>query len=306
MSDERTPTVSHRVEHALLSGAVVLSSVIGERASASFGGLVGKLGYFPLRFRRDMVERHLRIAFPDRDDAWIEQTTRAAYAHLGREAIATIRLGRATREQVLDRTTVIGLAELQAALAEGKGVVVASGHIGNHELGAAALAARGIPLDIVVQQQNNPLFDEALNDARRRLGLRIIDRFQAQRLAIKALRSGRAVAFAADQNAGRTGVFVPFFGKLASTHRGAALFAVKMGAPLFLGTSVRKGETYEVTLERVDVDRNGALDDVVYNLTAAFTQRLEEVVRAAPEQYLWLHRRWKTRPPGEPATDKQV
>jgi KDO2-lipid IV(A) lauroyltransferase len=180
--------------------------------------------------------------------------------------------------------------------------VLASGHVGNHEIGAAALSARGIPLDLVVQQQSNPLFDAALNDARRRLGLGIIDRWKAQRLALKALRQGHAVAFAADQNAGKSGVFVPFFGRLASTHRGAALFAYKTGAPLFLGTSLRKGTGYEVTLQRVDVDRSGDLDDVVYRLTAAFTARLEEVVRSEPDQYLWLHRRWKTRPPEERKT----
>lgn len=298
MSDDRRPTFSHRVEHALFSGAVSLSAIVSERASAAFGGALGKLGYFPLRFRRDLVEKHLRIAFPDQSDAWITETMRKAYAHLGREALATIRLGRATREEVIARTTVIGFDELESALRENRGVVIASGHIGNHELGAAALAARGVPLDLVVQQQNNPLFDAALSDARRRLGMGIIDRFQAQRLAIKALRGGRAVAFAADQNAGKTGVFVPFFGKLASTHRGAALFAVKMGAPLFLGTSLRKGDRYEVTLRLIEVDRAGALDDVVYQLTAAFTARLEEVVRSAPDQYLWLHRRWKNRPPG--------
>lgn len=297
MSEERPATVSHRIEHVLFSGAVALSAVMGERASAAFGGAIGRLGFFPLKFRRNMVEKHLRIAFPDRDDAWIIKTMRKAYAHLGREALATVRLGRATREEILDKTTVIGLDEFHAALAEGKGLVIASGHVGNHELGAAALSARGIPLDLVVQRQNNPLFDDALNDARRRLGMGIIDRFQAQRLAIKALRGGRAVAFAADQNAGGTGVFVPFFGRLASTHRGAALFAVKMESPLFLGTSLRKGDRYEVTLQRVEVDRTGALDDVVYKLTAAFTERLEEVVRSAPDQYLWLHRRWKTRPP---------
>jgi KDO2-lipid IV(A) lauroyltransferase len=201
---------------------------------------------------------------------------------------------------VIARTRVTGLDEFRAALAQANGLVLASGHIGNHEIGAAALSARGIPLDLVVQRQGNPLFDQALNDARRRLGLGIIDRFQATRLAIKALRSGRAVAFASDQNAGKAGIFVPFFGHLASTHRGAALFAIKTDTPLFLGTSLRRENGYEVLLERVDVDRSGDLDQAIYRLTAAFTQRLEAVVRRAPEQYLWLHRRWKTRPPEEP------
>ncbi len=296
----RKPTFAHRVEHAAFMGAVGLSTVLGDRGSAKLGATIGALGYFPLRFRRKLVEKHLRIAFPDKADEWIRRTARAAYAHLGREAIEVIRLGRMSQQAVLDRTTVIGLDEFRAALAEGQGLVLASGHVGNHEIGAAALSARGIPLDLVVQRQGNPLFDKALNTARQRLGLGIIDRFEATRQAIRALRSGRAVAFASDQNAGKAGVFVPFFGRLASTHRGAALFAIKTGAPLFLGTALRRGKGYEVRLERIDVDRSGELEDAIYRLTAAFTARLEAVVRTAPEQYLWLHRRWKTRPPEEP------
>jgi Kdo2-lipid IVA lauroyltransferase/acyltransferase len=299
MSDERRPTLMHRLEQTLFMGAVQASRVLSDGAAARFGSGLGRLGYFPLKFRRDLVEKHLRRAFPDRDEEWIRATARAAYAHLGREAIATIRLARMTREDVLARTTVIGLDAFKSALAQGKGLVLASGHIGNHEIGAAALSARGIPLDLVVQRQANPLFDAALIASRERLGLGVIDRFQATRLAIKALRAGRAVAFAADQNAGKAGIFVPFFGHLASTHRGAALFAVKTEAPLFLGTSLRKGNGYEVTLQPVEVDRAGELEDVIYRLTTAFTEKLETVVRAAPEQYLWLHRRWKTRPPEE-------
>ena len=300
MSDvARKPTLAHRAQQVLFESTVRLAQVLGDTGSSALGASLGKLGYFPLRFRRTLVEKHLRLAFPERDEAWIRSTARAAYAHLGREAIATIRLARMTRDDVLARTTVIGLDEFRSALAEGNGLVLASGHVGNHEIGAAALSARGIPLDLVVQRQGNPLFDASLIESRKRLGLGVIDRAHATKLAIKALRSGHAVAFAADQNAGKAGIFVPFFGRLASTHRGAALFAVKTGAPLFLGTSIRKGTGYEVQLQRVDVPRDGELDDVVYRLTVAFTERLETVVRQAPEQYLWLHRRWKTRPPEE-------
>jgi Kdo2-lipid IVA lauroyltransferase/acyltransferase len=299
VTEERRASARHRIEHALFSGAVMLSSALGVRGSSAFGSAIGKLGHFPLKFRSKVVEKNLRIAFPDRDDEWIRQTMRASYAHLGREALETLRLGRTTPEELIARVDAFGLDAFREAFAEGKGVVMVSGHVGNHEMAASTLAAYGFPLDVVVQQQENPLFNAALNDARTRLGVRIIDRFQAHRLAIKSLRSGRAVGFAADQNAGKSGVFVPFFGKLASTHRGPALFAVKTGAPMFLATLLRKGDRYEGTVQRVEVDRSGPLDDVVYNLTAEFTRMLEEVVREAPDQYLWLHRRWKTRPPGE-------
>src|SRR5687767_15591282 len=100
MSDERKPTLSHRAEQALFMSAVSLSRVLGDNAAARVGSALGTLGYFPFRFRRQLVEKHLRWAFPDRDEQWIAATARAAYAHLGREAIATIRLARMTREDV--------------------------------------------------------------------------------------------------------------------------------------------------------------------------------------------------------------
>jgi KDO2-lipid IV(A) lauroyltransferase len=306
MIDDRTPTIMHRAEHILFMGTARLSRTLGDRGSSALGSALGTLGYFPLRFRRPLVEKHLRWAFPEKDDTWIRATARAAYAHLGREAIATIRLAGMTRDDLIARTTIIGLDAYRDALAQGNGLVLVTGHVGNHEIGAASLAARGLPLDVVVQRQGNPLFDAALIAARGRLGLGVIDRSQATRSAMRALREGRAVGFAADQNAGKAGIFVPFFGRLASTHRGPALFALKTGAPIFLGTCIRKGSGYESTLQPIEVDPTGALDDAVYRLTLAFTQSLEAVVRRAPEQYLWLHRRWRTRPPEEPRGRSEV
>lgn len=299
MSEPRKPTLLHRIEHALFSGAVSVSMAAGERGPARLGSMVGALGYFPLRIRRKQVESNLRIAFPDADDAWITSTMRKAYSFLAREAIATMHFGRMPREYVLEHTRVIGMDVLKRGLAQGKGVVLISGHIGNQEMGAAALGLRGIPFDVVAQRQSNPLFNAALNRTRKGFGLGIIERDKASRLVLRALRAGRVVGFAADQNAGRAGIFVPFFGRLASTHRGGALFAVRSGAPVVLATTIRQGNVYELTIRPIEVDRTGELDDVVYRMTAAFTARLEEVVRSAPDQYLWLHRRWKSRPPGE-------
>jgi KDO2-lipid IV(A) lauroyltransferase len=91
---------------------------------------------------------------------------------------------------------------------------------------------------------------------------------------------------------------VPFFGRLASTHRGAALLAARTGAPLFLGVAIRQGEDYLGITEEIIVPREGGLETVVHNITAAYTSCLETLVRRWPEQYFWHHRRWKTRPGG--------
>lgn len=300
--DDRRPTLAHRAEFALVRGGTALGRLLGGRAEA-LGGAIGSLGYRPLRVRRRLVEAHLRHAFPDADDAWIAHTALASYRHLGRETIAMLRMADLSRETLLARSSLDGLDALRAAVAQGNGVVVTAGHLGNWEIGAAILAAHGIPIDIIAQRQHNPLFDRAIIAARRRLGVGVIERSRAPRQALRALRNGRAVAFGADQNAGRTGVFVPFFGRLASTHRGAALMALRTAAPIFLAVPLRADRgRYHMRVEEVDVDRSGEQEPAIERITAAFTARLEAAIRTAPDQYLWHHRRWKTRPPGESAS----
>lgn len=295
------PTLRHRLEYLAFRGAAGAARVLGDAASERLLGAVGRLAYRPFGIRRRLVEDHLRLAFPERDEAWVRRTAAAAYAHLGREGAAMIRLSSLSREHIVARTDVEGLEEFRAALSLGRGLVLVTGHFGNWEIGGAALAARGIPIDGVAQRQSNPLFDREIVAARERLGMRIIERGRATKEGLRSLRAGRVVALVADQDARRAGVFVPFFGRLASTHRGPAVLALRTGAPLFLGTALRTpAGGYHVRLDPVEVERDGDAEEVTYRLTAAYTARLEAAIRAAPEQYFWHHRRWKTRPHEEP------
>jgi KDO2-lipid IV(A) lauroyltransferase len=219
-----------------------------------------------------------------------------------------LRVSALSAEAVLARTEVEGLAELRAALDAGRGVVLVSGHLGNWEIGGAALAVRGVPIDVVAQRQSNPLFDRLVVETRERLGMRVIPRELGTRQGLRSLREGRLLALVADQDARGGGVFVPFFGRLASTHRGPAMLALRTGAPLFVTRGLLRTPEggYRGGVEEVVVDREGELDDVVERMTAAFTARLEAGVRAAPDQYFWQHRRWKSRPPEERAPGAPV
>lgn len=294
------PSLTHRAEYLLFAGATGIGTRLGPAAADRLGGWLGSVAYHLVRIRRDVVEDQLRLAFPERDAAWVRATAAAVYRHLGREALATLRLAGATAEEIAARTVTEGLEDVRRVLSRGRGAVIVTGHLGNWEIGAASLAAQGIPLDGFAQMLGNPLVNRAVADARARLGMRVFDRRGAVARALRAVREGRAAGFVADQDARRAGVFVPFFGRPASTYRGPALVAIRAGVPLFLGIALRRPDgRYDVRIEEIETDRSGPTDAAVLRLTAAFTARLEAAIRVAPDQYFWLHRRWKTRPPEE-------
>jgi KDO2-lipid IV(A) lauroyltransferase len=294
--------VRHALEYGLFRALTGVLRVLPEGVALGLGALLGRFAGSVLRIRRADVDHHLAMAFPDRDAAWRAGVARASYAHLGREAVSTFRLADLDAEAVRVRTTVDGLEELESALAEGKGAVIVTGHLGNWEVAGACLSARGIPLDVVAKGMANRRFGEDLAATRARLGMRVVDMAVAPREVLRSLRAGRAVALVADQNARDQAVFVPFFGVPAATFRGPALFALRAGAPIFVGTCVRvagRKPAYRGWAKRIDFTPSGDLEADMLRLTEAHTAALEEAVRQAPEQYFWQHKRWKTRPPGE-------
>ncbi len=276
-------------------------STMPEGAADAFGRRIGR-GVYRLGIRREVVDENLRFAFPEKDEAWISGVTRAAYEHLGREATAMMRLSKLDARAVIDRTVTLGWDQLEGALSEGRGLLLVTGHYGNWEIAAAAVAARGVPIAAIVRRQRNRLVDARLQELRRNLGVETIYQGQAPSQVPRVLRANGVVGIVGDQDARRSGIFVPFFGRPASTHRGPALFALRLNAPVFSCIARRLPGPkfrYEVAGERVDVQRTGVLDADVRRLTAELASRLEHQVRQAPEQYFWFHNRWKTRPPVE-------
>jgi KDO2-lipid IV(A) lauroyltransferase len=297
-------SAQHRVEYALVLLARALDRALGARRAGALAAALGRFVHRRLRIRADVVESQLRQSFPDRDEAWIEATARGAYEHLGREGMMMLRLSRLGREDVLAVTDVVeGLEELRAAVDAGTGAVLVTGHLGNWEIGGASLAARGIPMDVVARRQANPLFDRLINDARERLGMTVIELGGATKGALRSLRRGHVVALVADQDARQRGLFVPFFGRPASTFRGPAVLALRSGAPVFIGIALRQPDGgYEVRVRKIPVPDSADPGRTEWELTAALASALESAVREEPAQYLWHHRRWKTEPPGGTAT----
>ena len=300
MTRSRSPVpFRHRVEFAGFLLFRGLLRVLPAGAARGVGAALGWLAGSVFRVRRKVVDRNLSRAFPNASRSWRRRVASASYRHLGRESVMTFLLAGASPERVRAITRVEGLQELEAALARGKGVVVATGHLGNWELGAAALSARGIPVDAVVQVQRNRRFDAELRKAREGLGVQVISKQDAPRGVLSSLRRGRLAALVADQNVRRAGIFVDFFGIPAATAKGPAIFALRTGAPLWAGAALRipgAGGAYRVVMRPVRAELTGDPEEDVLRLTRAHTALLEEWVRQEPEQYFWQHNRWKTRP----------
>jgi KDO2-lipid IV(A) lauroyltransferase len=299
--EARRHSAAHRVEYALARTLETAVSALPERAADGVGRRIGR-AIHRLGIRRKVVEENLRLAFPEQPVEWIQRTSIAAYEHLGREAAAILRLSKLDRQAIVDRTVPVGWDQMEEALSHGKGVMLVTGHYGNWEIAAATVASRGVPIAAIVRRQGNRLVDERLNGLRARLGVEVITQREAPSRVPRLLRKNAVIGIVGDQDARRAGVFVPFFGRPASTHRGPALFALKLGAPVFAcvarrlpGAEVR----YEVSGHGVPVVRTGDLEADTTALTAALAARLEAEIRKAPEQYFWFHRRWKTRPPAE-------
>jgi KDO2-lipid IV(A) lauroyltransferase len=295
------PSARHRLEFTLYRVLTAALNALPERPAVALGGALGWIAGVLLRIRRDVVDENLRRVFPEQQASWRREVAVRSYRHLGREAVVAFRIGRYSRENLLARSEVNGLDALFEAV-RGPGALVAAGHVGNWEVAGGVLALRGVPIDAIAVRQRNPLFETALSENRRKLGVRVVYRGVAGSDVLRSIRAGRVPVLLADQDAGGGGVFVDFLGREASTAKGPALLALRSGARLFSGTCVVVPGTpprYRIDLEAVDAPRSGDLARDVRALTQAHADALARAVREAPDQYFWHHKRWKTRPQAE-------
>lgn len=299
------PTLAHRAEFALLRGVVAWLSRRSLDDARRIGERIGMLGYFPLGIRRRVVTRQVAAAFPDLDERQVRTLARRAYAHLGRVAIETALVARLGREGVLSlfEEQEDDFALVQRRVAEGRGVIAFTGHVGSWELAGAYIAARGIPIDAVARRMNNTLFDAYLNQARTAVGVTVVYDDEAVRRIPRSMKEGRLVGLVADQGViGLASTFVPFFGRPAKTPRGPAVFALRYKVPiLFISALLQPSGKYRLFVEEIPAVDTGDRDADVDATVARFTASLERMVRRYPEQYFWHHRRWKRQPPDTPS-----
>ncbi len=184
-------------------------------------------------------------------------------------------------------------------LLEEKGALLLSGHFGNWELAGYLLAMFGFDITAIMRPLDNPYLNRYVVGMRKRKGMELVDKKGATKHAQEIIQRGGALGFIADQNAGRKGQFVDFFGVPASTYKSIGLLAMMYDVPIIVGYAVRIGNKfeYEVGVERIIRPSEWkSRDKPLPWITQEYTRAIEASIRRAPEQYLWIHRRWKSRP----------
>ena len=287
-----------RVRSLLL--ALPLLSRLPHRLAVALGALVGAVVYFIAGRERRLALEHLAIAFPQEDASWRRRVARAAFRNLGKSAVelAAVR-GFSSRLPEVVELDADAKALLAAAHGEGKGVVFVSCHVGNWELLARRIVIEGYRCGTVAREAQDPRLTALLEKARAEVGLLTLWRGRPglAKGLLRLLRGGGFVGLLIDQDTRVQGQFVPFFGRLAFTPRAASDLARRTGAPVIFGCVHRvKPLRHRVVLRRVPIAPTGDREADSLSLTAALTHLIEAEIREAPEEWVWMHPRWKTRP----------
>jgi KDO2-lipid IV(A) lauroyltransferase len=293
-------SAKHGLEYLVLQFFLKLFCLLPEAWAYRLGDELGHLFFWIDRKHRRVAMENLKIAFgTEKGEQELRAIAKRSYQHLGRSMVELARVMSSPPERVMGWVKIEGLDYFLDAQKKGCGVLYLTAHLGNWELMALAQALQGYPISVVARPVDNPLLEDLLSRLRTRWGNRVIKKGGALREVLKLLNTGETVGFLLDQNvAADQGVFVNYFGKPACTHKTLALLALKTGAVVLPAFTFReKGNCHRIIVgPPVLLEETGDAErDVVLN-TQKFTAMIESYVREHPDQWLWVHRRWKTQP----------
>ncbi|MGH9393095.1 MAG: lysophospholipid acyltransferase family protein [Terriglobales bacterium] len=296
-------SLRHQLEFAPVRAAL---AVLGRlpRPWARRAGMAITAGFYYAHRRLVRVgRRNLALAFPDTPRQQREAWLRELYRHLGRQMAEFCLFPRNRREELPALMATEGLEHYLAAREQGRGVLVLTAHLGAWELSSFGHSLAGHPMKFIVRPLDNRPLDELVLHYRGLHGNRPIGKGEFARGLLQAMAANESVGVLLDQNSSPPqGVFVPFFGIAACTAAGPAKIALRTGAAVVPGFTVWEAAKQQYVLyfePALELVRSGDEDADIAANTARFTAVIESWVRRYPDQWLWVHRRWKTRPAGE-------
>ena len=247
---------------------------------------------------------NLIYSFPEKSHPEITRLARNVYLNLGTVAAEFFEIPSLTKENMSDWVKFEGLENYTRALSKKKGILFYTGHMGNWELGAACFGLQNMYVNIIYRALDNPVLEDFAAWFRTHTGHKVIPKGGAARKIVKLLKKNEMIGILIDQNVSwQEGAFVDFFGRPASTTIGLAALALQTGAPVVPAFIVRSEDgTYKIIIyKEVEITKTDDYEADLFENTQRFTRIVEDIVRRYPDQYFWVHQRWKTKKTQAPA-----
>jgi Kdo2-lipid IVA lauroyltransferase/acyltransferase len=293
-----------RLEYAAAWPFIKILGLLPRPLARAFGITLGRLFYLLHPRLRQVGMRNLALAFPEKSEVERAQILRGEFTSLGRQLAEVCRFPQYTRENVNEVVVYDGFENFERARVRSKGVLFLTAHFGGWELSAFAHSLYGHPMHVVARAMDNLYLERLISRYRSMHGNRIVEKDDFVRGLLAAMKAGDSVGILMDTNmTPPQGIFVDFFGIPACTASGLARIALRTDAAVVPGFTIWDAglKKYRLRFDpALDLVRTGQLEEDIRANTQLFTSVIESYVRKYPEQWLWVHRRWKTRPPGQP------
>jgi Kdo2-lipid IVA lauroyltransferase/acyltransferase len=293
-----------KLEYVAVRALIRAMGLLPRGLARQVGAVIGQLAFLALPRLRRVGYRNLQIAFPGQSRAEHTPILRAEYRSLGWQLAEFCQMRKYTRENTGGFLAYDGLHHYLCARDAGQGVLILTGHLGAWELSSFYHSLMGYPMSMVIRRLDNDRVDRLVNDIRCQHGNKVVHKDDFARGLIAAMRQGETVGILMDTNmTPPQGLFVDFFGTLACTASGMARVALKTGAAVLPGFLLWEESSQRYVLhfgQQIQLIRSDDNESDILANTALFTKVLEDYIRRYPNQWLWLHRRWKTRPEGQP------
>jgi KDO2-lipid IV(A) lauroyltransferase len=261
------------------------------------GGVLGFCAYYLVFRERKKAILHLTSVFGERGSYWIRLTARRSFVHLGKAVLECALISPRRLKKVFE---LRGEEAARTALRQGKGAIYVTGHIGNWELMAYAGVTHGLPLSVIAAPIRPKQVNDMITDLRAGMGVKTIVRSMpgAARELIRVFKENRILAILIDQDTDVEGAFIDFMGRPAWTPTAAASMAIKFGAPIIFGHTWRDRQNRHIGIVEgpLKLIRTGNDEQDIIAITAMLTKKIEDCIRNNPEQWVWMHRRWRRQP----------
>jgi KDO2-lipid IV(A) lauroyltransferase len=295
--------IRHIIEYLLVLLVRLPALILPRRAAIWYGRRLGDLVYLlDIRHRRDVMN-NLDLAYRDEISAREKKKIAiGSYRHFASMLVDLLCSPYVSRKKLEKISEVIGWENLEEACARGRGVLILTAHLGVWEMMGVAQGYRGLPLNVVARRLDNPLLEKILHRYRTRSGNTVLFKQNAVKAILEVLHQKQATAVLIDQNvSAKHGIFVDFFGVPACTTTVISAIALKTGAPVVPAFSLPlPGGRWQFIYDKpMEFTAEGNRIEAIRDVTQQCTRIIEDYIRKRPEAWLWMHRRWKTRPPEE-------